>query len=65
MNNKDYWINISDIYIACVCARVNRKEPDVGTMIWELSHVGGEGDGGRCTPCNMIEARSKSDGDTV
>ncbi len=48
-----------------VCTGVDRKEPDVGTMIWELSHTGGESNGSRCTPCNMIETRSKSDGNTV
>ncbi len=56
-------VNLGEVLY--VCTGVDGKKPDVRTMIREMSHTGGEGDRSRCTPCNMIETRSKSDGDTV
>jgi hypothetical protein len=56
---------VSEGKILYVSIGVGRKKPNVGTVVWKVSHAGKEGDGSRCTPCNMIETRSKSDGNTV
>jgi hypothetical protein len=36
---------------------VGRENPDVRAVVWKVLHAGGESDGSRSTPSNMIKAR--------
>jgi hypothetical protein len=48
-----------------VCSGISREEPDVGAIIREIAQTGGESDGGRATPCNVVYARMEGDEDTI
>ncbi len=51
--------------ILYVCGRIGREEPNIGTIIQKIAQTGGEGDGGRTTPCNVVYARMEGDKDTI
>ncbi len=65
----DVWragrVRISLGEILYKCEGFQRKKPDIRTVKREVPNAGGESDGSRGTPGNVINAGSKGDGDTI
>jgi hypothetical protein len=44
---------------------IRREKPNVGAIIRKVTQAGGESDGGRCTPCNVVNARMNGNEDAI